>query len=134
MVLLSEGLPVLIELGLALFCLIDCIQSSDDAVRNLPKWAWIVLILLFPFVGAIAWLVAGRPFRDPGNGRPTGYPEYARAARRPSRPVAPDDDPDFLWELGRVNTEHEQTLKQWEADLARREQELRRREEDPPAR
>jgi len=123
--MLVDGLPGLVELVLAIFCLIDCIQSDEGSVRNLPKWAWILLILLFPIVGAIAWLVAGRP-TGYLPARTTGYPEYERD--RPRRSTAPDDDPEFLRELGRVNTEHERTLQQWEADLARREEELRRRE------
>jgi hypothetical protein len=59
--LLSRGLPVLLELGLTIFCLIDCVQTPEISVRNLPKWGWIVMILLFPLLGSVAWLVAGRP-------------------------------------------------------------------------
>jgi hypothetical protein len=124
-----RALPLLVELALTIFCVIDCLQTDEGAVRNLPKWAWVLLILLFPFVGAIAWLVAGRPGRAAPHHYVSGYPEHGRAPR----PVAPDDDPEFLRELGRVNSEHEQTLKRWEADLARREEELRRRGEEPPA-
>jgi Phospholipase_D-nuclease N-terminal len=123
-------LPLLLELGLTIFCVIDCVQTEDDAVRHLPKWGWLVLILLFPIVGAIVWLVAGRPGR--GAVRPAHGTGYADGGRAP-RVVAPDDDPDFLRELGKVNDEHERTLKRWEADLARREEELRRRTEEPPA-
>ena len=126
-----RALPVLVELGLTIFCLIDCIQSPEGAICNLPRWAWIVLILLFPLVGGIAWLVAGRPTRDYDGEYVSGFPA---PARRPRREIAPDDDPEFLEQIGRVNTEHEQTLKRWEADLARREEELRRRGEEPPER
>jgi len=122
-------LPVLIELGLLIYCLIDCIQADPAAVRNLPRWAWIVLILLFPLVGGIAWLVVGRPARPvPGAAPLDGFPVGPRA---PRRPVAPDDDDDFLRTLGRA-TEQEKSLDRWEADLARREEELRRREQDRP--
>ena len=131
MFLLTRGLPVLLELGLTIFCLIDCLQTPEQAARNLPKWAWVLLILIFPLLGSIAWLVAGRPGRDEVVAYTTGYAEHERSARRP---MAPDDDPEFLRELGRVNSEHEQTLKRWEADLARREEELRRRDQEPPAR
>jgi len=121
-------LPVFLELGLVIYCLIDCVQSDELAVRNLPRWAWILLILFFPVVGGVAWLAAGRPVRGGAASSVTGYPEHRRA---PRRTVAPDDDPEFLRELGRVNDEHERTLKQWEADLSRREEELRRRKERP---
>ena len=128
MFLMTRGLPVLLELGLTIFCLIDCIQTPQIAVRNLPKWAWIVLILLFPLIGGVAWLVAGRPV--PGARRQdyvSGYPEYRRD---PAGPLGPDDDPAYLHELGRMNTEHEQLLQTWEDDLRRREQELRHRDDD----
>jgi len=128
-------LPVFLELGLLVYCLIDCIQTPDGAHRNLSKGIWILLILFFPIVGGIAWLVAGRPERSP-YGRTeyvSGYPEYQRGQ---ARPTAPDDDPDFLRQLRKVDSEHESTLKDWEADLRRREAELERRDrpaDEPPA-
>jgi hypothetical protein len=128
MVFLLRALPALIELGLLIYGLIDCIQTPDGAVRNLPKWLWI-LIIFFPFFGPILWLVFGRPERSPSSGFVSGYPEYKR--RRPTA-SAPDDDPDFLRELGKVNSEHERTLEKWEQDLRRREEELKRRDDDPP--
>ena len=36
MVFLLRALPGLIELGLLIYGLIDCIQTPDGAVRNLP--------------------------------------------------------------------------------------------------
>jgi Phospholipase_D-nuclease N-terminal len=122
-------LPVLLDLGLTIFCLIECLQSDEYAIRNLPKVGWVLLILFFPIVGPVAWLVAGRPPREPAARHAPGFPEYQRSRRAST---APDDDPQFLQELGRVNDEHERTLKQWEADLARREQDLRRRQQEPP--
>ena len=135
LLLLRNGLPLLIELGLLIFCLIDCIQTPTEQVRNLPKVMWVILIIVLPLIGGIAWLFLGRPSRSAGSsvpwpaGRTAGYPEY----ERPRRAVAPDDDPDFLREIGRVNQEQERTLSQWEADLKRREEELRRRSDEPPA-
>jgi hypothetical protein len=126
---LFRGLPVLIELGLLIYCLIDCIQTPEIGVRNLPMWAWLLLILLFPIVGPIAWLVAGRPTAAAQRrAHVSGYPEYQRERQAPR---GPDDDPAYLHELGRMNSEHERLLNQWETDLRRREEELRRRGEDP---
>lgn len=128
MFFMMRGLPVLLELGLTIFCLIDCIQTPQMAVRNLPKWAWIVLILIFPLIGSAAWLVAGRPLagqRPPDYA--TGFPEDRRG---PAGALGPDDDPAYLRELGRMNSEHEQMLRTWEDDLRRREQELRHRDSE----
>lgn len=117
-------LPFVLEAILLVFCLVDAILAANAAVRNLPKWAWILLIILVPIAGPIAWLLVGRPraSRQPQVARPSqtaGYPEPER-----QRPRAPDDDPDFLASLKQDN-EHEKLLKQWEEDLRRREDELR---------
>jgi hypothetical protein len=116
---------VLIEIGLLVYCLIDAIQTPAEDHRNLAKPLWILLIILVPIVGAIAWLVAGRPPRHAGTPRTPGFPEYERTRQAP---LAPDDDPAFLARLRQVDDEHEQTLNRWEADLRRREEELRRRD------
>jgi hypothetical protein len=111
--LMTRGLPLLFELGLTLFCLIACVQSPTIKVRNLPKWSWIVLILVFPLIGSIAWLLAGRPGAADRAQRSTGASgiDGYSSSTRPRRigPIAPDDDPDFLRELGRLNTRHEKT-------------------------
>ncbi len=85
-------LPIVIELALVLYALIDCLQTDDGRVRGLPKVVWVFVILLFPFVGPIAWLVAGRPTRPAGGSTSPWGPRQ----QRPQRPMGPDDDPDFL--------------------------------------
>lgn len=126
-------LPYAIELALVVFCLIDCVQSDEHRIRNLPKWAWIVLITLIPIAGAVVWLLAGRPTRASAGGevswpttRRAGFPEYERPRHRAK---APDDDPEFLRSLKKKNTEHEDLLRKWEEDLKRREEEMRKDEE-----
>ncbi|MCE1174369.1 MAG: PLD nuclease N-terminal domain-containing protein [Propionibacteriales bacterium] len=124
-----------IEIALLVFCLIDAVQTPDSAMRNLPKWAWIVLIIILPVVGPVAWLIAGRPHKTQNSApwpstRTAGFPEYERPRRAPR---APDDDPEFLATLKKSNSEHEDLLKQWEADLKRREDELRKDAPDEDA-
>ncbi|GAA4360937.1 PLD nuclease N-terminal domain-containing protein [Angustibacter luteus] len=88
----------LVQLSLLVYCLIDCIQSDTKRVRNLPKIAWIILIVLIPLAGPIAWLIAGRPARD--GGAPPWRPGTTGGPTRPSSaPRGPDDDPDFLRRL-----------------------------------
>ncbi len=131
-------LPFILQLALVVFCLIDCVQAEDTRVRNLPKWAWLILIILIPIVGPIAWLLAGRPNRaNAGTGgaawpatRTAGFPEHERPQR--PRPKAPDDDPEFLRSLKRSNAEHEDLLRKWEEDLKRREDEFRKDDELGP--
>jgi hypothetical protein len=64
--------PTVLVIGLAIYCLIDCFQSSNETVRNLPKLVWALLIVLLPLFGSIGWLVAGRPAGNPrpGSGGP----------------------------------------------------------------
>lgn len=87
-----------VTFALWLFCLIDVIGTPDREVRNLPRIGWLVLVLLFPFVGSIAWLVAGRP---EGAARRSAYersapafPEYDRPGRAAA--VDPERDEAFL--------------------------------------
>ncbi|MCU7824173.1 PLD nuclease N-terminal domain-containing protein [Kitasatospora sp. DSM 101779] len=126
-------LPPLLVLALWVWAFIDCLTTPEEDVRHLPKVAWVIIVLLFPLVGSIAWLAAGRN-RARSRGRavawpagPTaGFPEYERPA---GRFVAPDDNPEFLASLKKDNERHEDMLKQWESDLRRREEELRRKDE-----
>lgn len=125
-------LPYAIELALVVFCLIDCVQADEHRIRNLPKWAWVVLIILLPIVGPVVWLVAGRPARAsagrevPWPTKTAGYPGQERPRQRPK---SPDDDPEFLRSLKKRNTENEDLLRKWEEDLKRREEDLRKDEE-----
>lgn len=93
------GLLSLIGLVLGIYCVIDAISSREDTVRNLPKLAWIFIILLFPFVGSIAWLAAGRPQSaerrlHPGERAQPAFPEYDRPGRAAA--VDPEQDAEFL--------------------------------------
>lgn len=84
--------------ALWLFCLVDVIGTPDREVRNLPKFAWLILVLIFPFVGSLAWLIAGRP-QSPARrsayerSAPT-FPEYDRPGRAAA--VDPELDEEFL--------------------------------------
>jgi hypothetical protein len=80
----------LLVLAMTIYAVIDAIQTDEARIRHLPKLIWILLILLFAPIGAIAWFFAGRK-RGPQNGRRPPY--------RPLPPRGPDDDPDFLRKL-----------------------------------
>jgi hypothetical protein len=119
-------LPFLLVLALWIYAFVDCLNTPEEQVRNLPKIAWVVLILLFGEVllGPIAWLAAGRP-----RAGQVGMDGFPPAEDEPVRHwVAPDDNPEFLRSLGVGRAKNEAALKDWEADLRRREEELRRKE------
>jgi len=79
-------------LALTVYAVVDCAQSEERRVRTLPKVLWVVLILVLPLVGPIAWLIAGRPEQP-------GTPRLGGPSRREGPPRGPDDDPDFLRRL-----------------------------------
>jgi hypothetical protein len=74
-----------------LYAFIDCVQTPRAYARSLPKWLWLLLVVLVPVVGAVAWLVLGRP--------QSASLVAAGARRGRGVPVAPDDDPAFLRKL-----------------------------------
>jgi hypothetical protein len=76
----------LIVLLMWVFCLIEVISSDEGAIRHLPRLWWLLIVLFFPLVGSIVWLVAGRPVN--ASARPRSYertmpafPEYDRPGR-----------------------------------------------------
>ncbi|WP_393079705.1 PLD nuclease N-terminal domain-containing protein [Streptomyces sp. LN704] len=123
-------LPFLLVLALWIYAFIDCLNTPEEEVRGLPKVVWVIIILLFGevLVGPVAWLVAGRTRR----GGPAGAAATGWRREQGAPYVAPDDNPEFLDSLGSEKAERpdrdEALLKDWEADLQRREEELRRRE------
>ncbi|MDQ2836347.1 MAG: PLD nuclease N-terminal domain-containing protein [Actinomycetota bacterium] len=91
------GFFFLITLIFWLWAIFDCITAEDKRIRVLPKWLWVVLIVLFLELGALAWVVFGRPRatqQGPGSAGSRHPSLGKRSAGGP--PVGPDDDPDFL--------------------------------------
>ncbi len=82
---------LLISIAITVYAFVDCARTEQEEVQRLPKWAWLLLIVIFapsPIV-SVAWLVIGKK-RGRGNG---GF-------RKPPRKIIPpDDDPDFLRKL-----------------------------------
>ena len=109
-------LPFALELALLVFCLVDCIHTDSWRVRNLGKGTWVVLIVILPLVGGIAWLVAGRPERHQQRegGRyshRTGFPED----ERPRRTSTTDHDASLAAELARVDAEFDEAVRRSKA-------------------
>ena len=96
-------MPFLISLALTIYALFSCIQTPDEEVPYLPKLVWVILIVLVPFVGPIAWLFLAWSYRQrAGGGQPRGpRPSGPLPSTGPPRSSAPDDDPEFLAWLAR---------------------------------
>lgn len=100
----------LIVLALDVFAIVDVILIDQRRVRAMPKFVWIILIVLIPVVGVALWFFTGR--------------ESPTASGGQLRTVAPDDDPSFLKNLRRDEEQDER--------IRRLEQELAELDDDPP--
>ena len=80
---------VILAVAFYIYCIIDVLRTPRDAARSLPKWLWLVVVIVVPILGGALWLALGRVWRAPGS----------RRGRRRG-PLAPDDDPTFLKQLG----------------------------------
>ncbi|GAA4968136.1 PLDc N-terminal domain-containing protein [Actinoplanes utahensis] len=101
--------------AIALVLLILALISSlsADRVRNLPRVLWVLLILLVPIAGPIAYFLTGRPLSTTGR----------RTTRRPS---SPDDDAEFLRSVDSEQSRRDREL------LARLEREMHQDDEQQP--
>jgi hypothetical protein len=94
MLLLDGGLG-LVVLALWVFCLIDVITTDEASVRNMPKTAWVLVVLLLFDLGAVLWLVAGRPWASaprPRRAADVAFPEYDRPGRFAATSDTDDDE------------------------------------------
>jgi hypothetical protein len=116
----------LVPIALAIFAWVDCLLTPRPWVRLLPKAVWAILIAV-PYVGALLWIFAGRtaqprdPRRRATDVHPGLFAALGRGGSHQARPrivdtpdgrrtrtgtapstwiVAPDDDPEFLRQLG----------------------------------
>ncbi|MDN3028844.1 PLD nuclease N-terminal domain-containing protein [Streptomyces sp. S.PB5] len=94
-------LMFLVPLALSVYAFIDCISTKEEDVRHMPKPLWAILVLLFPLVGSISWMIAGKK-RSPAA---EGWSGVRDRGGRGGQWVAPDDNPDFLKSLGEDNKE-----------------------------
>ena len=129
--LYGGGLVALLVLALWIYCILDVIATDQALMRNLPKVVWLLVVILLPTIGSVAWLLLGRPEKAglaPGDSTYRAEPQGGRLDRSTKRSygvIAPDDDPRFLAQLD----ERAKRLREWEEDLKRRDDELRRREQ-----
>lgn len=77
---------VLLLLAVYIWFVIDVIRTPSSTTRTLPKFVWLLIVVLIPLLGGVLWYFGGRPRRE------------RRGKRR--GPTAPDDDPNFLRQIG----------------------------------
>lgn len=88
---MTRVLIPLVLVGFTIYTLVDCARTDETEIRNLPKWAWLLIIIFLGpqaiAIGPVAYLIAGRRSKPKFGGKPK------------RRILPPDDDPDFLGRL-----------------------------------
>jgi hypothetical protein len=113
---MGRVLVYVVPVALAIYALIDLWRSRPEERAGLHPALWAAIIVLLPVLGPIAWILTSvylryqnRAAGGPGRGQRPARGGPARPGRPPRRqgPVAPDDDPDFLWRLERERRRRE---------------------------
>ncbi len=112
-------------IGVSVYAIIDVVGTPPDEVRAVPKPIWVVVVILFSPLGAVAWFLFGRPSLSGLGARPprraiSDHPAFGQRStweidrreaglgrpgprmgtrRSLARPKGPDDDADFIREL-----------------------------------
>jgi len=104
-------------IALMIFALVNIITRDDSQVKFMPKWVWVILVVLLPLIGSVLWFALGREY-DGGGPRMPRMPRTQGAPRtQPQAPPAP------------VHPVDTRTTEQQIADLDREIEEWRLREE-----
>lgn len=106
---------VIVWLAVTIYAIADWARTPEEQMPGrIPRLMWLVIILLtIPSfsIGSIVWLIVRAVSRAEGaqggsGGERRGGPLFPRAGQRPTptaptEPLAPDDDPEFLFRLER---------------------------------
>ncbi len=60
---MADTLTLIIAVTLLAFALAESLTANRELVRGMPRPGWVLVILSLPVIGAVAWLVWGRPVR-----------------------------------------------------------------------
>jgi hypothetical protein len=96
-------LMFVVPLALSVYAFIDCISTDERDIRHMPKPLWAILVLLFPLVGSISWLIAGKKRTLAAD----GWSGVRGGGGRSRQWIAPDDNPDFLKSLDKDDDDND---------------------------
>ncbi|KHK98998.1 hypothetical protein LK09_06000 [Microbacterium mangrovi] len=107
----------LLILAATIFAIVDIVLRDEDAIKHLPKIAWLFLVILIPVLGTILWFTLGRewPERAP---RPQPRPASAPVVPPAARAGAAGDPRSTEQQLADLEREIEED--RLRAELARR--------------
>lgn len=94
-----KALVYVVPIAIAIYALFDLARSDVRERAGIHPLAWAAVIVLLPVIGPLVWILVSR-LQEGSATRPPSQ-SHPFPTRPPSRtgPVAPDDDPDFLWKL-----------------------------------
>jgi hypothetical protein len=104
-------------IALTIFVLVDIITSDEWRIRNLPKVAWVIVVILLPLIGSVLWFAVGRAYDQPVETLSFGVPR--RQEEMPSHSVD-DDDVDAAVEREIAFHENEARIRRLEAEIRAR--------------
>ncbi|RTE47679.1 hypothetical protein DDD64_08375 [Actinotignum sanguinis] len=110
----------LLAVSIWIYGIIDVIRTDTTRMPGrLRKPAWLALTVLVPVLGSLLWIAFSFPVKFPQQNISLGsFGRGRSSSQRRRRPVAPDDDPDFLSRLDAENRFREWERQQRENDTA----------------
>lgn len=90
---MARILLVVISLAITIYAIADwAARSRSWTPGRVNRWVWLAVILLIPFLGPLAWIIAGVVTRA----------EQRRTSHHPTEPppaARPDDNPEAISDL-----------------------------------
>ncbi|MFE6964085.1 PLDc N-terminal domain-containing protein [Agromyces sp. NPDC057679] len=121
----------ILTLAALVYALVDIIMRDESDVKHLPKFGWILLVVLLPLIGTVLWFVLGRERSSAGRrGTRTGTVRGADAPAAPAGPqtVMPSSGPGDARSTEEQLADLDREIEYYEkrAELERRRRELGR--------
>lgn len=104
-------------LALTIFVLVDIITSDEWRIKNLNKFAWVIIVILLPLIGSILWFVIGKDYDRPVDHGSFGDPRRSETLR----PLVIEDE--------QAAIENEIAYHEKQAQIRRLEEQLRSKRE-----
>jgi hypothetical protein len=107
----------LLILAATIFAIVDIVLRDEDAIKRLPKIAWLFLVILIPVLGTILWFSLGRDW-PPRAVRPQRRPVSAPVVQPSARAGAGGDPRSTEQQLADLEREIEE--ERLRAEIARK--------------
>lgn len=117
-----QFVAAVLTLVLFVVTLVDIIRRPDDQVRFLPKFVWLIIAILIPFIGSLLWWALGRDWSQSSIPQRVAPQRAAAEPKQPQRP-APRRVDVRTTEQQLADLEREEKEERLRAEIARRRRE-----------